>query len=100
MLRINLLTKTIDNVPLGDKIMNMKVMNITDLEKFFEVIDQCEEKVELVTENGDIYNLKSKLNQYGSFAKVFFGSAIPVMELITHNPLDTGKIFHYMLNNK
>ena len=30
--------------------MNVKVKNITNLEKFFGVIDQCEEKVELVTE--------------------------------------------------
>ena len=99
MLRINLLTKTIYNVPKGDNIMNMKVMNITDLEKFFGVIDQCEEKVELVTENGDIYNLKSKLSQYASFAKVFFGGTIPVVELVTHNFSDTGKIIHYMMNN-
>ena len=51
--------------------MKMKVMNITDAEKFFGVIEQCEEKVELVTENGDIYNLKSKLSQYVSLSKVF-----------------------------
>ena len=80
--------------------MNMKVMNITDLEKFFEVINQCDESIELVTETGDIYNLKSKLNQYGSFAKVFFGNTIPVLELITHNSSDTGKIIHYMMHNK
>ena len=27
----------------------MKVQNITDIEKFFKVIDQCKGKVELVT---------------------------------------------------
>lgn len=79
--------------------MNMKVMNITDVEKFFDVVDQCEEKVELVTENGDKYNLKSKLSQYVSLTKVFFGGVIPKVELITHSPSDTGKIMRYMMNN-
>ena len=77
----------------------MKVMNITNLEKFFNVIDQCEGKVELVTENGDRYNLKSKLSQYVSLAKGVFGGKISELELITHNSADTNKIYRYMLNN-
>ena len=80
--------------------MNMKVMNITDLEKFFGVIDQCEEKVELITESGDKYNLKSKLSQYVSFTKVISGGVIPRIELITHSPSDAGKIIRFMINNK
>lgn len=79
--------------------MKMKVMNITDLDKFFGVIDQCDEKVELVTENGDIYNLKSKLSQYVSLSKVFFGGMIPTMELVTHSPSDAGRIMRYMMSN-
>ena len=77
--------------------MNMKVMNITNVEKFFGVIDQCEEKVELVTENGDRYNLKSKLSQYASLAKVFFGGVIPEVEIITHNQSDTNRLICYMM---
>lgn len=80
--------------------MNMKVMNITDLEKFFEIIDQCEDKVELVTDNGDKYNLKSKLSQYVSFTKVISGGVIPKLELITHSPSDAGKIIRFMMNTK
>ena len=79
--------------------MNVKVMNITNLEKFFGVIDQCEEKVELETENGDKYNLKSKLSQCVSLAKVVFGGVIPEVKLITHSPSDTDKIIRYMMNN-
>lgn len=77
--------------------MNVKVKNITNLEKFFGVIDQCEEKVELVTENGDKFNLKSKLSQY--VALTIFGGVIPSVELITHSPSDSGKIIRYMLCN-
>ena len=42
----------------------MKVSNIKDIEKFFEVVDSCQGKVELVTGEGDRLNLKSKLSQY------------------------------------
>lgn len=49
----------------------MKVQNITDVDKFFEVIDSCKGKVELVTGEGDRLNLKSKLSQYVSMANIF-----------------------------
>ena len=42
----------------------MKVMGIKDIDKFFEVVDSCKGKVELVTGEGDRLNLKSKLSQY------------------------------------
>lgn len=80
--------------------MKMKVMNITNYEKFFGVIEQCEEKVELVTENGDKYNLKSKLSQCVALTKVIWGGVIPVVELITHSPSDSSRIIHYMMSNK
>ena len=37
----------------------MKVMGIKDIDKFFEVVDSCKGKVELVTGEGDRLNLKS-----------------------------------------
>lgn len=40
----------------------MKVSNIKDIQKFFDVVDSCAGKVELVTGEGDRLNLKSKLN--------------------------------------
>ena len=35
----------------------MKVMGIKDIDKFFEVVDSCKGKVELVTGEGDRLNL-------------------------------------------
>ena len=64
------------------------------------MIDQCEGKVELITDNGDKYNLKSKLSQYASLAKTVFGGIIPEIEIITQNPADANKIIRYMVNNK
>ena len=49
----------------------MKIQNITDVEKFFKVVDQCKGAVELVSPEGDRINLKSKLAQYLSMATIF-----------------------------
>ena len=62
----------------------MKVKNITDVEKFFKVIDECKGKVELVTDEGDRLNLKSKLTQYVALSGVFKDNTIGEMELIAH----------------
>ena len=79
--------------------MKIKVMNITDVDRFFGTIDRCEGKVELITDNGDIYNLKSKLGQFASLAKIFFNGKIPVVELVTHCPSDAGMIINYMMHS-
>ena len=47
----------------------MKVQNITDIDAFFKVVDNCKGRVELVTGEGDRLNLKSKLSQYVSMAR-------------------------------
>ena len=55
----------------------MKVMGIKDIDKFFEVVDSCKGRVELVTGEGDRLNLKSKLAQYVSLANIFSNGEIP-----------------------
>ena len=60
----------------------MIVRNITNIEKFFQVIDSCQGKVELVTGEGDRLNLKSKLCQYVSMANVFSNGEIPELKLL------------------
>lgn len=42
----------------------MKIQNISEPQKFFEVLNNCKGSVELVTSEGDRLNLKSKLCQY------------------------------------
>ena len=63
----------------------MKVQNITDVEKFFSVVDSCKGKVELVTGEGDRLNLKSKLSQYVSLANIFSNGEIPELEIVAHD---------------
>lgn len=75
----------------------MKIKNIKNIEKFFEVIDSCEGKVELVGEDIRL-NLKSKLAQYFSIAKIFSDGEIPELEVIAYNQEDISKLMAYMID--
>lgn len=77
----------------------MKITNISDVEKFFKVVDSCAGKIELVTGEGDRLNLKSKLCQYVSMASIFSnGDVIPELEIIAYEPEDTQKLISFMVN--
>lgn len=76
----------------------MKVLNITDIEGFFKVVDECKGKVELVTGEGDRLNLKSKLSQYVSMANIFSNGEIPELEVIAYEKEDTDKLIKFMLD--
>ena len=72
----------------------MKVQNITDVEKFFNVIDQCKGTVELVSP--DRINLKSKLAQYLSMATIFSNGYIKELDLVAHDKEDIERLIKYM----
>ena len=76
----------------------MKVMGIKDIDKFFEVVDSCEGKVELVTGEGDRLNLKSKLAQYVSLANIFSNGEIPELEIVAYEKEDIDKLMDYMIS--
>jgi hypothetical protein len=75
----------------------MKIKNIKNVEKFFEVVDSCEGKVELVGEDIRL-NLKSKLAQYFSIAKIFSDGEIPELEVVAYNQEDISKLIAYMID--
>ena len=77
----------------------MKIQNITDIEKFFQVVDSCTGKVELVTGEGDRLNLKSKLCQYVSMANIFSNGEIPELEIVAHEKEDIDKLISFMFGN-
>ena len=74
----------------------MKVQNIKDIDKFFQVIDSCAGKVELVTGEGDRLNLKSKLSQYVSMANIFSDGTIAELEILAYEPEDITKLVNFM----
>ena len=76
----------------------MKVMGIKDIDKFFEVVDSCKGKVELVTGEGDRLNLKSKLSQYVSLANIFSNGEIPELEIVAYEKEDIDKLMDYMIS--
>lgn len=78
----------------------MKLYNLKEkeIEKFFKLIDECEGRVELVTDEGDRLNLKSKLSQYLSLAKIFSNEFVPEMELVAYNPVDASKLLNFMIS--
>lgn len=78
----------------------MKVQNITNIDKFFEVVDRCSGKVELVTGEGDRLNLKSKLSQYVSIANIFSNSEIPELEIVAYEPDDIERLTEFMLKGE
>ena len=78
----------------------MKVQNITDVDAFFKVIDECQGTVELVTAEGDRLNLKSKLCQYVSLANIFSNGNIPELEIVAHEQEDVQRILDFMIYGK
>ena len=76
----------------------MKLTNITNVDKFFEVVDKCEGKVELITDNGDRLNLKSKFNQYTAMIKMLAHGTIKQMEIVAEQKKDTQTLIAFMIN--
>jgi len=77
----------------------MTVTNITNVEKFFATINKCEGKVELVTEQGDRFNLKSTLSQYVAYVRILSNCTVPSVQIVTANYADGQRLMRYMMNN-
>ena len=75
----------------------MRVSNIKDINRFFEVVDSCKGRVELVTGEGDRLNLKSKLSQFVSLANIFSNGEIPELELVASEKEDIEKLMDFMM---
>ena len=56
----------------------MKILNITEPNKFFSAVSECRGRVELVTGEGDRLNLKSTLCQYIALTQMFQDGQIEV----------------------
>ena len=76
----------------------MKVMGIKDIDKFFEVVDSCKGKVELVTGEGDRLNLKTKLSQNVSMANPPPPRPPPAPEIVAYEKEDIDKLMDYMIS--
>lgn len=78
----------------------MKIQNISNVNKFFQVVESCNGKVELVTGEGDRLNLKSKLCQYVSLANIFSNGNIPELEIVAYEKEDIDKLIQFMMESQ
>ena len=74
----------------------VKVQNITDVDAFFKVVDECKGTIELVSPEGDRVNLKSKLTQYLSMANIFSNGYIKELDLVAHDKEDVERLIKFM----
>lgn len=76
----------------------MTLDNVTNIEGLFEAIQDCEGSVELVSEEGDKINLKSRLAQVMAVAGAFSHGYIRELELRVEKPKDMDKLLQFMLD--
>lgn len=74
----------------------MKLYNINNTDAFFKAIDECKGKIELVSSEGDCINLKSKLSQYISIAKLFEDGYMKELELNVYDKDDVVRMMNFM----
>lgn len=75
----------------------MKIKNITNPQRFFEVVAECKGRVELVTDEGDRLNLKSKLAQYVALTQMFKDARIDEVDLVVSEPEDIGLLLDFLV---
>ena len=75
----------------------MKLEKITHMSEFFKAVDSCKGRVELLTDEGDRLNLKSKLTQYLSIGQIFSKAGELNLELVVGEEDDMQKINQYFM---
>ena len=78
----------------------MTLENVSNIEGLFEIINTCKGNVELVSEEGDRINLKSRLTQYLAVAGVFAHGYVPQLQLIIEDPEDMDKIMEFIVSGE
>ena len=75
----------------------MKIKNIQNPKRFFETLNECKGRVELVTEEGDRLNMKSKLCQYIAMTDIFSNAEIGEVEIMLSEPEDVMRLVEFMV---
>lgn len=74
----------------------MKLADINVMENFFNTIDQCEGKVELIIENQARLNLKSTLSQFVSMVYLLNQNNSSGIEIVTTCSADREKMMSFI----
>ncbi len=78
----------------------MTLENITNIDGLFAVINQCRGRVELISQEGDQINLKSRLAQYLALAGMFSDGHIRELELSIEDREDQDRILAFVMSGK
>lgn len=77
----------------------MKIHNITNIEKFFDAIERCTGRVDLICDDLCV-NLKSEIAKYVAIAQIFSCDNIPPLEIKTYNQHDTNTLIMYLMDDR
>ncbi len=72
-------------------------MHNVDPKAFITALDRCKGKVMLVTDDGDKFNLKSKLSQLAGIIKLIEGGKLVEASIICDDPEDESLMFRLNL---
>ncbi len=78
----------------------MTLENITNIDGLFAVINQCRGRIELISQEGDRINLKSRLAQYLALAGMFSDGHIRELELSIEDREDQDRILAFVMSGK
>ena len=78
----------------------MTLENVSNIEGLFAVINSCKGRVELVSEEGDRINLKSRLAQYMTLAGAFSDGYVRSLKLDIENDDDREKILEFIVSGQ
>ncbi|MDD3402504.1 MAG: polya polymerase [Hespellia sp.] len=75
----------------------MRVKQITNIDGFYKALNQCEGKVELITDERDVLNLASTLTQFIGLTTVFSNPNVKEYEIVCCNPEDFKYIEEFLV---
>lgn len=76
----------------------MKIKNVHDPIKLFKTLQKCKGRVELLTDDGDRLNMKSKLCQYIAMTDIFSNAEIGEIEILVAEPEEVMLLMDFMLH--
>lgn len=79
--------------------MNMKAFNMSNIDahQFIQALDSCKGDVMLITEEGDKFNLKSKLSQIMGLMNLIEGGKVVNAKIYCSNMEDEANLFRLNL---
>lgn len=75
----------------------MRVKQIINIDGFFNALENCKGRVELITDDKDVLNLASKLTQFIGLTRVFSNPEIEDYEIVCYNGEDYALLKEYLV---